>query len=319
MGVKLTPLIIFDLAQFPTLAGKKIVVDGCNLLFKYITKIRKDGHLLYNHEGEPVSHIIGFFYFCINLIERQIRPIFVFDGYPQQEKRAKSPEKIQRLVKMWQIYNQGKVPRDVLYQDTLFLYDKFIADVQEFVRLMGLPVVRGLAEGEAQGARLVREGKAYGMISTDQDSLLFGCPWTFREVFFKEGYCISIDLKAHLERWRITRRQLVDVAILMGTDFNEGIRGIGPKKGLRLIQEYNRLEDIPDLEYPFDIDRLRTIFLEPATIEANPMFRAPNTKQLAYYLEGKGLRSRRFTRGISRLQVAFRQINYKQANLLVFV
>lgn len=324
VGVKLAPLVIHDALPLDRLAGKKVAVDGCNLLFKYITKIRAKNQILTNSEGDPMSHIIGFFYFCINVIERKIRPIFVFDGYPPKEKRQKSPEKIDRLVKLWRMYNRNAVSKKILLKDPLFLYDKFISDLQEFLRLMGLPVVRGLSEGEAQGTRLVSEGKAYGMISRDLDSLLFGCPRTFREVHFKNdvypnGMCTTISLRAQLDRWRVTHQQLVDVALLIGTDYNEGIKGIGPKKALRLVLDHGRLEDIPDFEYPFDIDRLRSLFLKPATIKATPIFRAPNSKQLEYYLRQKGLSSQRINRGIRRLQVAFRHINIKQSSLMAFV
>jgi len=321
MGVKLKALLIHDVMPFPKLAGKKLVIDGCNLLFKYINKIRRDDQLLYSSNGEPVSHIIGFFYFCINLLERRVRPIFVFDGYPPKEKREKSPEKINRLVKMWQIYDKERIQRKILFQDSLFLYDKFISDVQGFIRLMGLPVVRGLSEGEGQGARLVREGKAYGMISRDLDSLLFGCPRTFRDVYFKQdsNLCTLIDLKSHLERWQITREQLIDVAMLIGTDYNPGIKGIGPKKGLKLVLKYGCLEDIPDLEYSWDVERIRSLFLKPATIEADPVFRAPNTGQIAYYLEQKGFSSRRINKGVQRLRIAFKQVGRKQSQLTAFV
>lgn len=321
MGVKLKPLLIHDIVSFPKLAGKKIVVDGCNLLFKYIKKIRRGDQLLYSPNGDPVSHIIGFFYFSINLLERKIRPIFVFDGYPPKEKREKSPEKINRLVKMWQIYDHERIKREVLFQDPLFLYDKFISDVQKFLKFMGVPVVRGLSEGEAQGARIVSEGKAYGMISRDLDSLLFGCPRILRDVKFKknENLCTLINLQSHLKRWQISQEQLIDVAMLIGTDYNPGIKGIGPKKGLKLILKYGCLEDIPDLEYPWDVDRIRSLFLNPATIEADPIFRAPNTGQITYYLEQKGFSSKRINKGVQRLRIAFKQVGRRQSRLTAFV
>ena len=48
-----------------------------------------------------------------------------------------------------------------------------------------------------------------------------------------------------LERLGISREQLVDLAILVGTDFSPGVRGIGPKQALRLIQEYGILDALP--------------------------------------------------------------------------
>ncbi len=318
MGVKLTPLLAPAVIKVSDLAGKKIVVDGCNLLFRYITTIRKGEEILYNAQGEPVSHLIGIFYFIINLLERRIRPIFVFDGYPPEEKRPKSPLKIQRLINLWQVYAKQEQPHKALFRDPLFLYDKIIADLQEFVRLLGCPVIRGLSEGELQGAALVREKHAYGMISNDQDSLLYGCPRTFKKLDFKEDTCIYYDLPVQLTRLQLTQRQLVDLALLMGTDFNEGIKGIGPKKAWHLIQQYGQIEDIPDFSFPFDIDRLRTLFLHPVTLHTTPQFRAPNTNQLTYYLKTKGFNSQRIERGISRLRSSFKGLPFKQAKLTAF-
>ncbi|MHA1130174.1 MAG: hypothetical protein ACTSQQ_05145, partial [Candidatus Helarchaeota archaeon] len=147
MGVKLTPLLVLNSGEISALAGKKVVIDGCNLLFKYLNKIRKNGEILYNKKGEPISHIIGFFYFTVNLMERNIRPIFVFDGYPPKEKRAKSPVKINRLINLWRYYNKDDRDKREFFEDPLFRYDKIVADLQEFARLMGCPVIRGIAEG----------------------------------------------------------------------------------------------------------------------------------------------------------------------------
>lgn len=351
MGVKLTPLLIPNILDLSSLVGKKLVIDGCNLLFKYITKIRQNGRLIYNEAGDPISHIIGIFYFIINLYERQIRPFFVFDGYPPEEKRSKSPAKISKLVQMWRLYHKQEGNRRNFYNNTLFLYDKVVSDLQDLIRMMGCPVIRGISEGEAQGARLVREGKAYAMFSMDQDSLLFGCPRTIKEVSFKENRCIYYDLKHQLTHNGISRRQLIDIALLIGTDYNDGIKGIGPKKALNHIKEYKCLEELPrnlfkslcnsfpdctsalckvdteDYDYnscvhlknPFNFERLRSLFFSPSTIEANPFLRAPNTKQLIYYLNNKGLSKARIDRGISRLRLAFKGLPYKQSSLLNYV
>jgi len=56
----------------------------------------------------------------------------------------------------------------------------------------------------------------------------------------------------------------VDLAILVGTDFNEGIKGIGPKKALKLVQQHGRLEAMPEyIDQLGDVDAVRRIFLEP--------------------------------------------------------
>jgi flap endonuclease-1 len=61
----------------------------------------------------------------------------------------------------------------------------------------------------------------------------------------------------------------VDIAILVGTDFNDGIRGIGPKKALGLVRTHGSLEEVikeKKLEIE-DYEEVRRIFLEPAVTE----------------------------------------------------
>ncbi|MHA1266168.1 MAG: hypothetical protein ACTSRS_13125 [Candidatus Helarchaeota archaeon] len=320
MGVKLKSLVISQQVALTELAGKTIVVDGCNYLFKFISTIRARGRILYNREQEPISHLIGLFYFCINLLEWKLRPIFVFDGFPPKEKRARSPEKIRKLVKMWGLYHQNASTacKAVLFQDPQFLYDKLITDMQEVIRLMGFPVICCISEGEAQGARLVREGKAYALLSSDYDCLLFGSPRTIHKLSLQQGTCTLLPLSTILSKHHITRQQLIDIALCIGTDYNAGLHGIGPKLGLKLIKQYGQLENIPDIELPFDPAHLRSLFLHPATRSIKPIFRAPNSRQLAYHLETKGLQKRRVRKGIHRLQRAYAQLKLKQATLSSF-
>ena len=72
-----------------------------------------------------------------------------------------------------------------------------------------------------------------------------------------------IDIDLSLSNLEITREQLVDVSILMGTDFNPGINGIGPKKGLKLIKECGNAEEAlvkigKDID---NLDEIRNLFL----------------------------------------------------------
>ena len=76
----------------------------------------------------------------------------------------------------------------------------------------------------------------------------------------------EIELRETLERLGITREQMVDIAILVGTDFNPGVKGIGAKKGLKLIKEYGSLERLVEakgIDPGCDWRRVREIFLDP--------------------------------------------------------
>ena len=69
-----------------------------------------------------------------------------------------------------------------------------------------------------------------------------------------------------LETLAITRRQLIDLGLLVGTDFHPGVNGIGPKKALALVKRHGAIEHMPaEIQEAFGIDlpRIRQIFLEP--------------------------------------------------------
>ena len=94
--------------------------------------------------------------------------------------------------------------------------------------------------------------------SKDYDSLLFGAPRLVRfltisgkeflpsQGTFRPIVPETIVLERLLDGWGIDREGLVDLAILVGTDFNDGIKGIGPKKALELVQAHGRIEHMPD-------------------------------------------------------------------------
>jgi flap endonuclease-1 len=77
-----------------------------------------------------------------------------------------------------------------------------------------------------------------------------------------------VELDQVLKECGITYEQLVDVGILIGTDFNpDGIEGLGPKTALKLIKEHATLENalpyLKNAEFPAEPQRIREIFLNP--------------------------------------------------------
>jgi flap endonuclease-1 len=69
------------------------------------------------------------------------------------------------------------------------------------------------------------------------------------------------------------------MGLLMGTDFNEGVKGIGPKKALALIKKHGSLEGALQ-ELGVDIeskDEVRKIFLYPNVLDhVELVFRDPD-------------------------------------------
>ena len=73
-----------------------------------------------------------------------------------------------------------------------------------------------------------------------------------------------IILNDLLDEHGITHEQLVDLGIMIGTDFHPGFKGVGPKTGLKLIKAHDTLENVAEvkgLEVPHNIEDIRNLFL----------------------------------------------------------
>ena len=95
-----------------------------------------------------------------------------------------------------------------------------------------------------------------------------------------------IELETSFNKLGLNREQLIDVAILMGTDFNPGIDGIGPKRGLKLIQEFDRAEGALEKlgKEIKNLDEIRSLFLEHPFVDFTPEWKPPNVKSVLSYL-----------------------------------
>lgn len=158
------------------------------------------------------------------------------------------------------------------------LTNPMIEDAQNLLSLLGMPFVQAPSEAEAQAAYIAMKGHAWASSSRDFDSLLFGTPrlvryltLTGRDFLPSKGVSRRLEpelisLHEFLSRHKITRSQLVDTAILIGTDFNKGVRGVGPKKSIGLIRDFGTIENLPPsirTKVEENYDEVRRIFLEP--------------------------------------------------------
>ena len=109
MGVKISPLVddVKKVITFENLIGKRIAIDGFNALYQFLAIIRgQDGEPLKDLQGNVTSHLSGIFNRIINLLEENVRPIFIFDGPPNEFKVARDSaptcDSRKRPRKKWQ-------------------------------------------------------------------------------------------------------------------------------------------------------------------------------------------------------------------------
>ncbi len=292
MGVNLKELIpkesrkTVDLVE---LRGKTVSIDGYNALYQFLTAIRQpDGTPLMDSKGRITSHLSGLFYRTINLMEHGIKPVYVFDGKPPEIKAAeiarRKKVKEEAIKKYEEALAKGDLEAAKRYaQMASKLTEDMVEDAKKLLTAMGIPWVQAPAEGEAQAAYMAAKGDVWAAGSQDYDSLLFGTPRLIRNLTItgkrklpRKDVYIEIKpeiilLDSVLEKLKISREQLIDIGILLGTDYNpEGVKGIGPKTALRLIKTYGSLEKalkVIKAEFPVDPLKIKKYFLNPPKTE----------------------------------------------------
>ncbi len=285
MGVNLTPIIEKRVVTLEDLRGRSFAVDGFVVLHQFLALVRaRDGQPLMDARGRTTSHLVGLAFRTTRLIaDYGMKLAFVFDGRPPQLKRAEIEKRREIRAKFEEEYREAVAAGD--YKTAMSkavmtgrLTGEGIADAKRLLDLLGIPWVQAPSEGEAQAAHMAARGDVWASNSQDYDSLLFGAPRLVRYITIQgEEWLPSkgrarklqpeiIELETLLGTLQISRGQLIDLGILIGTDFNRGIRGIGPKTALKLIRKHGRLEQLPAEireQLPGEVDAIRDLYLHP--------------------------------------------------------
>ena len=330
MGVPLTPIIVKETLTLEQLRGKRLAVDGNGELYQFLALIRlRDGSPLQDSRGRITSHLSGLFYRTTRLMaDFGMELVFVFDGKPPSLKSAEIARR--RSIKERYAAEHADA---VLAGDLAKAYSKatmtsrltraMVDEACELLRLMGIPVVQAPSEGEAQASHMAASGTVWAAASKDYDCLLFGAPRLLRfltvsgkEFLPSKGTFRAImpelvDAGKLLAHYGIGREQLIDLAILVGTDFNDGVKGIGPKKALKLVREFGSIEKMPvEIQEAVgpDVTEIRAIFLEPRISSTDALeFTAPDLDGIVHFLCEEREFSRERVNGA--LERAFGQLN----------
>ena len=284
MGVDFKDLVPKTPIKLEDLGGKVIAIDAYNAIYQFLSIIRQpDGTPLKDTSGKVTSHLSGLFYRTSNLIEMGIKPIYVFDGIPPTLKAAEIERRHQVKVEAAAHYEKAAAKGDtakmrLFAQATTSMKDYMQEDSRSLLELMGLPWINAPSEGEAQAAHMTKKGDSDYCASQDYDSLLFGAPKMLRNItisgrrkrgnIYVEVVPEVMELSKTLSATGLTYEQLIDVGILIGTDFNpDGIKGLGPKTALKLVKQYGTLEDalpyIKNASFPVEPNCIRQVFLHP--------------------------------------------------------
>ncbi|NIP66647.1 flap endonuclease-1 [Candidatus Bathyarchaeota archaeon] len=272
MGVDLAPLIVRETIELQRIEKERIAVDANNILHQFLSSIRTtEGSPLRDLEGNITSHLIGLLFRSTALIhDHRTHLIFVFDGSPPELKKGEMRRRRKRREKATREWKEALEKGDYATAKTIAvrsgrLTSPMLQDAKKLLDLLGIPYVQAPGEAEAQSAHLARKGDVWATNSRDYDSLLFGTPCLLRYLTASRKPEL-ITLHRLLSDHEISREQLVDIAILMGTDYNEGITGVGPKTALKLIKKHGSIEGLPKdkgSKLTEDFEEVRKLFLKP--------------------------------------------------------
>jgi len=286
MGVQISAIIPKSEVELQDLSGRKIAIDAYNILFQFLSIIRQrdTGEPLRDSKGRITSHLSGLFYRTIKLMDAGIKLIYVYDGEPPEFKKKTIEERDlarEEARKKWKkAVREGRKEDIMVYaQAALKITDEMMKESKKILDAMGVPWIQAPSEGEAQCALMCRNGDVDYTGSQDYDALMFSSPRLIRNLSItgkrklprQEAYIEIkpeiIELDKVLSSLGITKEQLIILGILVGTDYNpQGIKGIGPKTGLKMVKEHKTLDKVlKQVEWKFDVDanKIYKFFLKP--------------------------------------------------------
>ncbi len=272
MGVDLGSIIPRKEINFDYLKNKSIAIDTFNALYQFLSSIRgQDGSYLMDSKGRVTSHLQGLFARSLNLMGKGIKLVYVFDGKAPKLKFREQEERSERKVIAEQKYKESLDEENL---DNMYKYSKqfmrlnedMIEESKELIKALGIPVVQAPSEGEGQVSFMCKNKLVDFAASQDYDALLFGAPKLVRNLTLSQKRKIRggkivytflelVELHNVLKELKLNQDQLIILGIMIGTDFNPGgIKGIGPKKALKLIHDNKNVKDFDKIFNELNVD-----------------------------------------------------------------
>jgi flap endonuclease-1 len=305
MGVAISQLLPKKQIPLADLAGKWLAIDAFNFIYAFLAAIRHrtTGEPLRDHTGRTTSHLSGLWYRTVGFLEAGIQPIYAFDGeFPRFKIRTVEKRRVARKTaeRKWKEARRKGQPALKFAQAATAVDSGILDSAKALLDLMGVPWVQAPSEGEAQCAWMCQQGLVFATASQDLDSLLFGSPRLIRNLAsvnldnpVADHPPSSIDpelieLDDVLKKLELTREQLVLLGLLVGTDYNEGVKGVGPADALRRVKDYRTFETVlakTPLATDANIRKIYEFFLNPLhTTNVQLELKAPAVEKLYRYL-----------------------------------
>ena len=321
----LTPILKREQTSLKALKGTSFAIDASIEIHQFLALVRKrDGTLFTDSQGRVTSHLIGLLTRTSRMIaDFDMKPVFVFDGKPNPLKRRtlEIRREVRKKAEVEYVEAVSKKDYAKAWSKAVMtgrVTGSVLDDTKRLLTLMGIPWLEALEDAEAQASFMAARGDVWAVGSKDYDCLLYGAPILARYLTLTGREWLPaqrrsrplipelIRLSENLALLGITREQLVDLAILVGTDFNQGVKGIGPKKALKIVRDYGSIEKMPEeirSELTEDLNNVRQVFLKPRVLQKYLLKRSPPDPDglIKFLSEERGFNKERVERLTERL------------------
>ncbi|XP_037033130.1 flap endonuclease 1 [Bradysia coprophila] len=290
MGILGLSKLIADIAPFAikeneikNYFGRKIAIDASMCLYQFLIAVRAEGAQLTSVDGETTSHLMGTFYRTIRLLENGIKPIYVFDGKPPDMKAGELTKRAERREEAQKQLDKATEAGDAADMEKfnrrlVRVTKQHNEEARQLLKLMGVPYIEAPCEAEAQCAAMVKAGKIYATATEDMDALTFGTTTLLRHLTSSEARKLPVQEFCYekvLKGLEFSREQFIDFCILLGCDYCDSIRGVGPKRALELITQYKSIEKIVEnidkkkyqIPEDWNYEKARELFLNPEVLD----------------------------------------------------
>ncbi|KAK3086131.1 hypothetical protein FSP39_013971 [Pinctada imbricata] len=290
-------------------------------IYQFLIAVRQDGNQLMSEDGETTSHLMGMFYRTIRMVENGLKPVYVFDGKPPDLKSGELTKRKERREEAQKALEKAEEAGD---EENIEKFNRRLVkvskqhneDCKELLKLMGIPYVEAPGEAEAQCAALVKAGKVYATGTEDMDALTFGTNVLLRHLTVSEARKLPIKEFSYnrvLDELGVDKDQFIDLCILLGCDYCDSIRGIGPKRAYDLIKQHKNIEEIlkhlDSKKYTVPEDWMfkeaRRLFQEPDVADPEELelkWGEPDEENLVEYMVNqKNFSEERIRNGVKKL------------------
>jgi flap endonuclease-1 len=233
------------------LSGKKIAIDISIYIYKYIS----DGNLIEN------MYLMLAIFRHYNII-----PIFIFDGKPPAEKKELLIKRREDKQKAEEEYNKLKNilntnrnmdedekqelinNMDILKRNFVRINKNDIENVKQLIRVYGATYYDAPGEADELCAMLTIKGKVWACLSEDMDMFVYGCPRVIRYFSLLNHTIVLYDMKEILDKLGFSQKELREICILSGTDYNINYSENSPNlyTTLKYFKEYQEENSVDE-------------------------------------------------------------------------